>query len=254
MSVRIRLQRHGRKQSPLYHIVIADARSPRDGSFIERIGVYNPMTRPATIDIDRMKAYEWMQNGAQPTDTVRAILRFKGVLFYKHLQRGVAKGAMTPEDAELKFRAWIDEKEVKIAARVKATADDRKERAAQISGSKRTIKKKEVVQDTEDELLNVDLAEAAAAETENDAEVVAETPAETVAETPAETPVEAVAETPEEPVAEAPAETTEENVAEEASAETTEEAVAEVPAETTEETVAETTDETSAEKAPESEA
>src|SRR5678816_115377 len=100
MSVRIRLQRHGRKQSPLYHIVIADARSPRDGSFIERIGTYNPMTRPATIDIDRMKAFEWLKDGAQPTDTVRAILRFKGVMFYKHLQRGVAKGAMTPEDAE----------------------------------------------------------------------------------------------------------------------------------------------------------
>ncbi len=225
MSVRIRLQRHGRKQSPLYHIVIADARSPRDGSFIERIGVYNPMTRPATIDIDRMKAFEWMQNGAQPTDTVRAILRFKGVLFYKHLQRGVAKGAMSAEDAELKFRAWVDEKEVRIAARVKATADERKERAAQISGSKRSVKKKEVVQDNDDELLNVNLAEAAAAETENDAEVTVETttetPAETVAETPAETPAETVAEaTPE----------------------------------TTEEVTTETTDEASAEKAPESEA
>ena len=116
MAVKIRLQRHGRKQTPLYHIVIADARAPRDGSFIERIGTYNPMTRPATIEVDRMKAYEWIKNGAQPTDTVRAILRFKGVMYYKHLQRGVAKGAMTAEDAEMKFRAWVDEKEAKIMA------------------------------------------------------------------------------------------------------------------------------------------
>ena len=126
MSVRIRLQRHGRKQTPLYHIVIADARSPRDGSFIERIGTYNPMTKPATIDIDRMKAYEWLKNGAQPTETVNAILRFKGVLYYKHLQRGVAKGSFTTEEAEIKFRAWVDEKESRIQDRIKATAEDKK--------------------------------------------------------------------------------------------------------------------------------
>jgi small subunit ribosomal protein S16 len=167
MSVRIRLQRHGRKQTPIYHIVIADARSPRDGSFIERIGMYNPMTKPATIEIDRMKAYEWLKNGAQPTDTVHAILRFKGVMYYKHLQRGVGKGAMTPEDAELKFRAWVDEKEARIEARVKATAAERKERAAQVSGTKKTAKKKQATND-EDELLNVDLAKSAAAETAGD--------------------------------------------------------------------------------------
>lgn len=184
MSVRIRLQRHGRKQMPVYHIVIADARAPRDGSFIERIGVYNPMSKPATIEIDRMKAYEWIKNGAQPTDTVRAILRFKGVLHYKHLQRGVSKGAMTAEEAEIKFRAWVDEKEAKIAARVKATAEDKKERSAQISGTKKSPKKKEAekVEEKDDELLNVDLAKSAAAETENDVE----TPAEPVAEAPAE--------------------------------------------------------------------
>jgi small subunit ribosomal protein S16 len=180
MSVRIRLQRHGRKQTPLYHIVIADARAPRDGSFIERIGVYNPMTRPATIEIDRMKAYQWLTNGAQPTETVRSILRFKGVLFYKHLQRGVSKGAMTPEEAEIKFRAWVDEKEAKIQERVKATQTERKERAAQISGSVRTVKKKKVEEEPQDELLNVDLAEKAAAETAEDVETkvpVTEAPA-----------------------------------------------------------------------------
>lgn len=168
MSVRIRLQRHGRKQSPLYHIVIADARSPRDGSFIERIGTYNPMTRPATIEIDRMQAFEWLKNGAQPTDTVRAILRFKGIMYYKHLQRGVAKGAMTAEDAEMKFRDWVDSKESRIAARVKATADERKARAAEISGTKKKFEKKKVEQEPVDELLNVDLAAQAAAETAND--------------------------------------------------------------------------------------
>ncbi|MEP6647724.1 MAG: 30S ribosomal protein S16 [Saprospiraceae bacterium] len=158
MSVRIRLQRHGRKQTPLYHIVVADARSPRDGSFIERIGTYNPMTRPATIDIDRMKAYEWMKNGAQPTDTVNAILRFKGVLYYKHLQRGVAKGSFSPEEAEVKFRAWVDDKESRIEARVKTTADEKKTRATQISGNvKKAEKKKEKIEDNSDELLNVNL-------------------------------------------------------------------------------------------------
>ena len=185
MSVRIRLQRHGRKQTPLYHIVIADARSPRDGSFIERIGTYNPMTRPATIDVDRMKAYEWLKNGAQPTDTVRAILRFKGVMYYKHLQRGVGKGAMTPEDAEMKFRAWVDTKEAAIAARVKATADERKTRASEISGTRKKVEKKKVEQAPVDELLNVNLAEAAAKETADDA--VIETPVEEVAVTPTET-------------------------------------------------------------------
>jgi small subunit ribosomal protein S16 len=197
MSVRIRLQRHGRKQMPLYHIVIADARSPRDGSFIERIGVYNPMTKPATIDIDRMKAFEWLNNGAQPSETVRAILRFKGVLYYKHLQRGVSKGAMTAEDAELKFRAWVDEKEARIAARVKITADERKERAAQISGSvQKAPKKKVAVEEPQDELMNVDLAEKAAAETANDVETAPEVVAEATIEVPEEFPAETPAEEP----------------------------------------------------------
>jgi len=214
MSVRIRLQRHGRKQTPLYHIVIADARSPRDGSFIERIGIYNPMTKPATIDIDRMKAYEWLTNGAQPTDTVRAILRFKGVMYYKHLQRGVNKGAMTPEDAETKFRAWVDEKEVRIQERVKATATERKERNAAISGSVKKVVKKKEVSAVDDELLNVDLAAQAAAETADEAETVVENVVENT--TTEETAPETVAE--ETPAAETPAEetTTEETKSEEA--------------------------------------
>jgi len=183
MSVKIRLQRHGRRKAPLYHIVIADARAPRDGSFIERIGTYNPMTRPATIDIDRMKAYDWIKKGAQPTDTVRAILRFKGVLYYKHLQRGVAKGAMTPEEAEIKFRAWVDAKESRIAARVEATANERRERAAQISGTAKKVVKKAVDEEAGDELLNIELS--AEAETADQPEAVAETAAEATPETEA---------------------------------------------------------------------
>jgi small subunit ribosomal protein S16 len=184
MAVRIRLQRHGRKQAPFYHIVVADARAPRDGAFIERIGMYNPMTRPATIDIDRMKAYEWLRAGAQPTDTVHAILRFKGVMFYKHLMRGVAKGAMTQEDAEMKFRDWVDTKEAKIAARVQATAEERKHRAAEISGSVKKVEKKKAAE-APDELLSVNLEEAAAAETADQPEI-ADAAAETTEETPQE--------------------------------------------------------------------
>jgi small subunit ribosomal protein S16 len=139
--------------------------------------MYNPMTKPATIDIDRMKAYEWITNGAQPTETVRAILRFKGVLYYKHLQRGVSKGAFSAEEAEIKFRAWVDAKEAKIEERVKATAAERKERAAQISGTVKKVVKKKVETAVDDELLNVDLAEQAAAETADDALVADEQPA-----------------------------------------------------------------------------
>lgn len=114
MAVKIRLQRHGRKKNPYYKIVVADARSPRDGKFIEKIGFYNPMTIPATIDIDRQKALDWINKGAQPTDTVRAILRYKGVMYRKHLLRGVAKGAMTIEEADAKWDAFIKDKESRV--------------------------------------------------------------------------------------------------------------------------------------------
>ncbi len=121
MSVKIRLQRHGRKKNPFYHIVIADSRSPRDGRFIEKIGTYNPMTKPATVELDRDAAYKWLENGAQPTDTARAILRYKGVMFRKHLMRGVRKGAMTQEQAMEKYNAWVDAKELQISHLVAAT-------------------------------------------------------------------------------------------------------------------------------------
>ncbi len=121
MPVKIRLQRKGRKKRPFYHIVVADSRSPRDGSYIERLGSYNPMTKPATIEIDRDSAFDWLMKGAQPTDTARAILRFKGVLYRKHLQRGVKKGAFSQEDADKLYQDWIDAKEAKVSARFEQT-------------------------------------------------------------------------------------------------------------------------------------
>lgn len=114
MPVKMRLQRHGKKGRPFYHIVIADGRAPRDGKFIEKIGTYNPVMQPAEIDLNFDKALKWLDNGAQPTDTVRAILSYKGVMYKKHLLIGVKKGAMTLEQAEAKFQAWAIEKEAKI--------------------------------------------------------------------------------------------------------------------------------------------
>lgn len=120
MAVKIRLQRKGRKKAPFYHIVIADARAPRDGRFIEKIGIYNPITKPATVEIDRDKAFEWLMKGAQPTDTIRAIMRYKGVLYRKHLSRGVAKGALTQEVADQMYQDWIVAKEGSISQKVEA--------------------------------------------------------------------------------------------------------------------------------------
>lgn len=128
MATKIRLQRHGKKGKPFYYIVVADARAPRDGRFIERIGSYNPNTNPATIDINFDKTLEWVNTGAQPTDTCRAILSYKGVLYRKHLQGGVAKGALTAEQADEKFQAWLDQKEGKITGK-KSSLTSAKEEA-----------------------------------------------------------------------------------------------------------------------------
>jgi small subunit ribosomal protein S16 len=134
MPVKLRLQRKGRKKSPFYHIVVADARAPRDGRFIEKIGTYNPMTKPATIELDRKKAYDWLLNGAQPTETVRAILRFKGVLYLKHLQQGVTKGSLTQEQADEKFTAWLEKKEARVAARFEQTKKEKEAFHARMAG------------------------------------------------------------------------------------------------------------------------
>ncbi|MVN90949.1 30S ribosomal protein S16 [Mucilaginibacter aquatilis] len=117
MATKIRLQRHGKKGKPFYYIVVADARAPRDGRFIERIGSYNPNTNPATIDINFDKTFEWVSNGAQPTDTCRAILSYKGVMYKKHLQGGVKKGALTQEQADAKFAEWTENKSGQITGK-----------------------------------------------------------------------------------------------------------------------------------------
>jgi small subunit ribosomal protein S16 len=127
MPVKLRLQRHGKKGKPFFHIVAADSRSPRDGKYIERIGSYNPNTNPATITLDNSKALTWLNNGAQPTDTLRAILSYKGVLYRLHLQKGVQKGALTQELADERWEKWNAEKESKVQSKrdglVKATQD-----------------------------------------------------------------------------------------------------------------------------------
>ncbi|MBK6987282.1 MAG: 30S ribosomal protein S16 [Bacteroidetes bacterium] len=132
MSVKIRLSRHGKKHNAYYHIVVADARAPRDGKFIEVIGNYNPNTNPATINLNSDKALAWLGNGAQPTDTCRAILSYKGVLFRNHLQKGVTKGVLTQEAADAKLAAWeegkvnkIEEKKVNLSSSAKKSVEDR---------------------------------------------------------------------------------------------------------------------------------
>ncbi|MGM0505185.1 MAG: 30S ribosomal protein S16, partial [Bacteroidota bacterium] len=132
MPVKIRLTRRGRKKLPYYHIVVADSRAPRDGRYIESIGSYSPITNPATIELDFDRALDWLQKGAQPTDTCRAILSYRGVLMKKHLLDGVKKGALTEEQAEEKFQSWLKEKESKIEAKReqirKGIADEDKKR------------------------------------------------------------------------------------------------------------------------------
>ncbi|MBK7007410.1 MAG: 30S ribosomal protein S16 [Saprospiraceae bacterium] len=141
MAVKIRLARRGRKKNPFYHIVVANSRSPRDGKFIESIGSYNPLTVPATIELDREKAYDWLTKGAQPTDTVAAILRFKGVLLKKHLQNGVKKGAISQEQADAKLAAWIDAKEAKIQSRVDKTKAEKADFNKMVSGEMKVVAK-----------------------------------------------------------------------------------------------------------------
>ena len=127
MSVKIRLQRHGKKGKPFYWVVAADARSKRDGKYLEKIGTYNPNTNPATIDLNLESAVQWLHNGAQPTDTARAILSYKGALLKHHLDGGVRKGALTQEQADVKLTAWLDEKAGKVDSKkeglTKAQAD-----------------------------------------------------------------------------------------------------------------------------------
>lgn len=127
MPTRIRLQRHGKKGQAYFHIVIADGRAPRDGKYIEQVGSYNPNTNPATIKIDFDKTLDWLKKGALPTDTCKAILSYKGVLYKHHLEKGVQKGALTEEAANAKFEKWVGEKENKIQEKVNSLASKKSE-------------------------------------------------------------------------------------------------------------------------------
>ncbi|SRR5258706_1368203 len=141
MPVKIRLKRLGKRGIPYYHIVVADSRRSRDGRFIEQIGSYDPNSNPATIILDNEKALQWLKNGAQPTDTTRAILSYKGVLYKQHLQNGVAKGVLTQEQADEKYNAWLEEKNRKVSEkRVRVLAEKKK---ATVSALETESKKKE---------------------------------------------------------------------------------------------------------------
>ena len=170
MAVKIRLQRHGRKGRPFYHVVVADSRVKRDGKIIERLGSYNPLTNPATIDLDVDKAVEWLQKGAQPTNTARTILSHEGALLKKHLLGGVAKGAFDEAEAEKRFTAWVEEKEGKTNAKKEnLTKAQEEERKAKLEAERKISEAR--------------LAEAAAEET---TEAEPQTEEEATEETPSE--------------------------------------------------------------------
>ena len=167
MSVKIRLQRHGKKGKPYYWIIAADARSKRDGRYLEKLGAYNPNTNPATIELDVDGAVNWLQNGAQPTDTARAILSYKGVMLKKHLAGGVAKGALTEEQAEKKFEAWVTEKEAKVASKADSLAKAEGDAKAKALEAEKAVNEARtaippVVEEevTEEEVAETEVAEA----------------------------------------------------------------------------------------------
>lgn len=170
MSVKIRLQRHGKKGKPFFHIVVADSRARRDGKFIEKLGTYNPIANPAIIELNVDSAVKWLNNGAQPTDTARAILSYKGALYKKHLQGGVAKGAFDEAEAEKRFNAWLEAKEQKVQGKVEGL-------------SKAQADAKKAALEAEAKVNEVRIAAAAQAEAEaKAAEEAANAPAEEVAE------------------------------------------------------------------------
>ena len=132
MAVKLRLQRHGRGKRPFYHIVAADSRKPRDGAYIERIGDYNPLSKPASINVNVDRAVDWLVKGAEVTDTVKAIFKYKGILYKKHLLRGVAKGSFTAEVAETKYQEWLDAHKNKVLDHEKKHHKDKGEIKAKL--------------------------------------------------------------------------------------------------------------------------
>jgi len=142
MPVKLRLQRHGKKGKPFYWLVAADARAKRDGKFLEKVGIYNPNTNPATIELDVDSAVKWLENGAQPTDTAKNILSSKGVLLKKHLLGGVKKGALTAEQAEEKFQAWVQEKEAALIAKKEGISKEAAEAKAKALAAEKAVNEK----------------------------------------------------------------------------------------------------------------
>lgn len=148
MAVKIRLQRQGRKGKPYYHIIIADSRSKRDGRYIEKIGSYNPVTNPATITIDTDKAIDWLSKGAQPTNTVRNILSYKGVLLKKHLMGGVAKGAFDEAEMEKRYNAWLEEKENQVKAKKEGLVKAKEEaKVAKLEAEKKVAEARKPIEE-----------------------------------------------------------------------------------------------------------
>lgn len=200
MSVKIRLQRHGKKGKPFFHIVVADARAKRDGKFIEKLGTYNPVSNPAIIELNVDSAVKWLNNGAQPTDTARAILSYKGVLYKKHLLGGVAKGAFDEAEAEKRFGAWLENKEQQVAGKkdgLKQAKEDAKKAALEAEAKVNQARVDAAAKVEADAKAEADAKlaeEQAAAEAEAAANAPAEETAEkTVVETVAETVGNAVA-------------------------------------------------------------
>lgn len=194
MATKIRLQRHGRKGRPIFTIVVADSRAKRDGKFIEDLGQYNPNTNPATIDLNFERALEWMMNGAEPTNTARAILSYKGILMKKHLLEGVKKGALTMEQVEERFTKWLNDKQAQVDGKItnltssadKAKADRLKAEAeANAKKAEAVAAKYAVVEEAPAEEV---AEEAPAAEVAEEAEVAATTEEAPAAEASEEAP------------------------------------------------------------------
>ena len=180
MSVKIRLQRHGKKQKPFYWVVAADARAKRDGKYLEKIGTYNPNTNPATIELNLDSAVKWLHNGAQPTDTAKAILSYKGALLKHHLDGGIRKGALTQEQADAKLAAWLEEKAGKVEAKKsglsKAEADakakalkaEQEANAKRIAAQAEAAKAAEATEEVAEEVVEAATEEAPAVEENNE--------------------------------------------------------------------------------------
>jgi len=176
MAVKIRLARRGRKKAAIYDIVVADARAPRDGKFIEKLGTYNPNTNPASIDFNEEKAFQWVMNGAQPTDTVKAMLSYRGILYRKHLQIGVVKGAISQETADSRFAEWQQAKEAKIAGKVQqlGSAKEAARKAALEAESKVNAARAEALRQREAEKAAADAPAEEATEAPAEGEASAE--------------------------------------------------------------------------------